>query len=284
MDQAVAAVSQPCADFPKSNQGERRGNSARIAGYARPGKTSPNRPTSRGRRAAPGRPRPRGSSATTRSRPLGRYGRPSWPEPVSQLSPYRRDRSVVGEDRTETGRATGNDRLPSRLPTAPNRWVGSDEDERWPAGTGTADAAGGSHLERASILARAPGEAGLNSEKDNPQEPRPGGRRANPPAPGRLGPWGSSAPRGTPTAFPSLARESLVLRPEGRLNLTAATAGCSCPPPSGSPSGPVGPSGRSSNPDFPVQPRRPLGATFYGSLPRGSRQGDGSAGQTHMPS
>jgi hypothetical protein len=32
------------------------------------------------------------------------------------------------------------------------------------------------------------------------------------------------------------------------------------PPPGGSPSGPVGPSGRSSNPDFPVQPRRPLGA------------------------
>ena len=62
-------------------------------------------------------------------------------------------------------------------------------------------------------------------EKDNPQEPRPGGERANPPAPGRLGPWGSSAPRGTPVAFPSLARESLVLRPEGRLNLTAATAG-----------------------------------------------------------
>jgi hypothetical protein len=30
-------------------------------------------------------------------------------------------------------------------------------------------------------------------------------------------------PRGTPRAFPSLARESLVLRPEGRLNLTTAT-------------------------------------------------------------
>src|SRR5215218_6922819 len=58
-------------------------------------------------------------------------------------------------------------------------------------------------------------------EKDNPQEPRPGDGRANPPAPGRLGPWGSSAPRGTPTAVPSLARESLVLRPEGRVNLTA---------------------------------------------------------------
>ena len=44
-----------------------------------------------------------------------------------------------------------------------------------------------------------------------------GCRWANPPVPGRLGPWGSSVPRGTPTAFPSLARESLVLRPEGRL-------------------------------------------------------------------
>jgi hypothetical protein len=30
-------------------------------------------------------------------------------EPVSQLSPYRRDRSVVGDDRTGTGPATGND-------------------------------------------------------------------------------------------------------------------------------------------------------------------------------
>src|SRR5215207_10237224 len=71
----------------------------------------------------------------------------------------------------------------------------------------------------------APGEDGPNLRRDNPQEPRPGGRRANPPAPGRLGPWGSSAPRGTPTAFPSFARESLVLRPEGRLNLTVATVG-----------------------------------------------------------
>src|SRR5215218_1909311 len=84
---------------------------------------------------------------------------------------------------------------------------------------------GGSRLGRWPILAWAPGEDGPNLRRDDPQEPRPGGRRANPPAPGRLGPWGSSAPRGTPAAFPSLARESLVLRPEGRLNLTAATAG-----------------------------------------------------------
>jgi hypothetical protein len=81
---------------------------------------------------------------------------------------------------------------------------------------------GGSRLGGWPILAWAPGEDGPNLRRDNPQEPRPGGRRANPPAPGRLGPWGSSAPRGTPAAFPSLARGSLVLRPEGRLNLTAA--------------------------------------------------------------
>src|SRR5512133_25467 len=54
----------------------------------------------------------------------------------------------------------------------------------------------------------------------------PSGWPAGEPACSRpVGPWGSSAPRGTPVAFPSLARESLVLRPEGRLNLTAATAG-----------------------------------------------------------
>jgi hypothetical protein len=97
-------------------------------------------------------------------------------------------------------------------------------------------------------------------EKDNPQEPRPGGRRANPPAPGRLGPWGSSVPRGTPTAFPSLARE--CSRPTTRRPREPhrRNSGWRHPPPSGSPSGPVGPSGRNSNPDFPVQPRRPLGA------------------------
>jgi hypothetical protein len=68
-----------------------------------------------------------------------------------------------------------------------------------------------------------PREAGPNLKRDNPQEPRPVDRRANPPAPDRLGPWGSSVPRGTLTAFPSLARESLVLRPEGRFDLTTVT-------------------------------------------------------------
>jgi hypothetical protein len=97
-------------------------------------------------------------------------------------------------------------------------------------------------------------------EKDNPQEPRPGDGRASPPAPGRLGPWGSSAPRGTPTAFPSLARESSRLTTRRPLEPHRRNGGWRHPPPSGSPSGPVSPSGRNSNPDFPVQPRRPLGA------------------------
>ena len=61
----------------------------------------------------------------------------------------------------------------------------------------------------------------LSWKHRRPGGPRPGGRRANPPAPGRLGPWGSSAPRGTPVAFPRTTRESPVLRPRGRLDLAA---------------------------------------------------------------
>jgi hypothetical protein len=113
---------------------------------------------------------------------------------------------------------------------------------------------------------------GPNLRRDNPQEPRPGGRRANPPAPGRLGPWGSSAPRGTPTAFPSLARESLVLRPEGRLNLTAARR-VALPTAQRFAVGTRRPFWQELQPGFPVQPRRPLGATFYTRSPGGGRQG-----------
>ena len=58
-------------------------------------------------------------------------------------------------------------------------------------------------------------------KSDDPQKPRPVDRRASPPAPGRLGPWGSSAPRGTPAAFPRTTRGSPVLRPRGRLDLVA---------------------------------------------------------------
>src|SRR5215217_6749397 len=84
---------------------------------------------------------------------------------------------------------------------------------------------GGSRLGRWPILARAPGEDGLNSEKDNPQEPRPGDGRADPPAPGRLGPWGHQRPEELPRPSRVSLESVLVLRPEGRVNLTAATAG-----------------------------------------------------------
>jgi hypothetical protein len=207
-DQAVAAVSQPWADFPKSNQGERRGTRARITGDARPGKTSPKRLNSRGRCAAPGRPRLRGSSAARTSRPRGRSGGHPGQEAASQLLPYRRARSVVGHDRTGTCRAAGNDRPPSRPPRVRTGGSARTRTSGGLRGPVRRMLLGGSRLGRWPILARALGEDGLNSVKDNPQEPRPGGRRADPPAPGRLGPWGSSVPRGTLTAFPSLARES----------------------------------------------------------------------------
>jgi hypothetical protein len=118
---------------------------------------------------------------------------------------------------------------------------------------------GGSRRGRWPILARAPGEDGPNSDKDNPQGPRPGGRRANPPAPGRWAPGGHQRPEELPRpSRVSLERVSSydpkAAEPHRR------NGGWRPPPPSGSPSGPVGPSGRNSNPDFPVQPRRPLGA------------------------
>jgi hypothetical protein len=84
-----------------------------------------------------------------------------------------------------------------------------------------------------------------------------GGRTRLLPADGPLGVI--SAPRNSHDLPESRSRES---RPTTRrpLDLTAATAGGATHRPNGSPSGPVGPSGRNSNPDFPVQPRRPLGA------------------------
>jgi hypothetical protein len=85
-------------------------------------------------------------------------------------------------------------------------------------------------------------------------------------------------------AFPSLDRESLVLRPEGRLNLTTTTADCAYPPSSGSPFGPVSPSGRNSNPDFPVQPRQPLGAERHSRRIRYDRQENVSAGRLQITS
>jgi hypothetical protein len=187
----------------------------------------------------------------------------------------------VGHDRTGNLPCYGQRLTAKSTVNGADRWVGSDEDERWPMELVRRMLLGGSRRGRWPILARAPGQDGLNSEKDNPQEPRQGGRRANPPAPGRWAPGGHQRPEELPRpSRVSLERVSSydpkAAEPHRR------NGGWRHPPPSGSPSGPVGPSGRSSNPDFPVQPRRPLGATFNSRTPRGGRQGDVSAGQTDM--
>jgi hypothetical protein len=190
---------------------------------------------------------------------------------------------VVDDDRLRTCRATGNDRLPGRLPTVPTGRSARTRTSGGLWGPGRRVLLGGFRRGRWPILARAPGEDGPNYEKDNPREPRPSGLRANPPAPGRLGPWGSSAPRGTPTAFPSLARESLVPRPEGRLNLTAATAGGATHRPAVRRPGPSALLA-GTQPGFPgPTASAPRGEAESRRRP-GARQGDVSAGHTRMPS
>jgi hypothetical protein len=133
------------------------------------------------------------------------------------------------------------------------------------------------------ILVWAPGEDGPNLRRTTPKNPVR--LTAGEPACSRpIGPLGViSAPRNSRGLPEPRSRES---RPTTRRPLEPhrRDGGLRNPPPSGSPSGPVGPSGRNSNPDFPVQPRRPLGATFYARSPGGDRQGDVSAGQTHMSS
>jgi hypothetical protein len=119
---------------------------------------------------------------------------------------------------------------------------------------------GGSRRGWWPILAWAPGEDGLNSREGQP--PRaPSGWPAGGPACSRpIGLLGViSAPRNSRGLPESRSRES---RPAARRPREPhrRNGGWRHPPPSGSPSGPVGPSGRNSNPDFPVQPRRPLGA------------------------
>src|SRR5215207_642311 len=124
--------------------------------------------------------------------------------------------------------------------------------------------------------------AGARRQKgDDPQEPRPVDRRASPPAPGRLGPWGSSAPRGTPVAFPRTTRESPVLRPRGRLDLATEQQVA-----------------RTYHPRRAVRARQPFQRELRSGFPsptasaprgeaesrrrQGVRQGDVPAGQTRM--
>ena len=151
--------------------GECRGNSARIAGDAAQARQARKRLNSRGRRAAPGRPRPqvlRSASATRRSRPLSGYGRHPWPGgcPPALAVPVRQNRGGPRQDRN---RPCDEQRLTAKSTVnGADRWVGSDEHERWSAGTGTADAAGRIPLGRWPILARAPGEDGLNSREGQP--------------------------------------------------------------------------------------------------------------------
>jgi len=117
----------------------------------------------------------------------------------------------------------------------------------------------GSRLGRWPILAWAPDEDGPNLRRTTPKSPVrvTGGRTRLLTADGPLGVI--SAPRNSRGLPESRSRES---RPTTRRPREPhrRNSGWRHPPPSGSPSGPVGPSGRNSNPDFPVQPRRPLGA------------------------
>src|SRR5215207_9410123 len=149
--------------------------------------------------------------------PLGSRPRPTTPGPPAPR-----------EQPNATGRRSGwspRSAVSTPARAAPTARVGSDEGQRWPVGTGRADAAGGSRRGGWPILARAPGEDGSNAEKDNPQEPRPGDGRADPPAPGRLAPGGHQRPEELPRPSRVSLEKVLVLRPEGRVNLTAATAG-----------------------------------------------------------
>jgi hypothetical protein len=139
----------------------------------RPGKTSPKRLNSRGHCAAPADRSPRflGYKKVKASGSLRRAPWPGGCQPAL-AAPARQNRGGPRQD--------WNLPRDGQRPTAKSaaksadRWVGSDKDERWPVGTGTASAAGRVRLGRWPILARAPGEDGPNSEKDNPQEPRPG--------------------------------------------------------------------------------------------------------------
>jgi hypothetical protein len=102
---------------------------------------------------------------------------------------------------------------------------------------------------------------GHSDRPARPEQGQPPGTSSGWPAGGPacswpIGPLGViSAPRNSRGLPESRSRES---RPTTRRPLEPH-CGCAYPPPSGSPSGPVGPSGRNSNPDFPVNRGGPSG-------------------------
>src|SRR5829696_818810 len=118
----------------------------------------------------------------------------------------------------------------------------------------------GSRLGRWPILAWAPDEDGPNLRRTTPKSPVrvTGGRTRLLPA--DWAPGGHQRPEELPRPSQVSLEKVLVLTTRRPLEPHRRNGGWRHPPPSGSPSGPVGPSGRNSNPDFPVQPRRPLGA------------------------
>jgi hypothetical protein len=109
------------------------------------------------------------------------------------------------------------------------------------------------------ILAWAPGEDGPNLRTTTPKSPvrvASGRTRLHP---ADWAPGGHQRPEELP--WPSrVSLERVSSYDPKAAEPHRRHGGWRHPPPSGSPSGPVGPSGRNSNPDFPVQPRRPLGA------------------------
>jgi hypothetical protein len=96
-------------------------------------------------------------------------------------------------------------------------------------------------------------------QREDPQESRPVDRRARTRLLLADDPWGSSAPKNSHSR-PDPRRESPVLRPESRLGSHHGNGRLRAPTTHGAPSRSVNPSGGNSSPDFPVQPRRPLGA------------------------
>jgi hypothetical protein len=162
--------------------------------------------------------------------------------------------------------------VPSTCPKQQSTTVASDEYEL-----------GGSRLGRWPILAWAPGEDGPNLRRTTPKNPVrvAGGRTRLLPADAPLGVI--SAPRNSRSRSESRSRES---RPTARgpLEPHRRNGGLFLPTAQRFAVRTRRPIWQELQPGFPVQPRRPLGATFYDRSPGGGRQGDVSTGQTHMPS